>query len=142
MPGCPARGSRPRGVCSPLWHASRRWSLEPSPRAKPWRAPSSPSCPTAGVNGAPTTALGLFREARALGWCDADGGAAVAAMWIHDGAGWSKPPTRSGPNSTNARAAATSTSPPYAAPPASTVGGQEGSRDARARTPPATELER
>ena len=79
---------------SKLWaHASRRWSLPEllSACKAVEGAELAELVRLAGVNGAPTTALGLFREARALGWCDADGGAAVAAMaWIHDGAGQAK----------------------------------------------------
>jgi hypothetical protein len=38
-----------------------------------------------GARSSAATALGLFREGRALGWCDGDGGAAAAAMaWTHD----------------------------------------------------------
>ena len=32
------------------------------------------------------TTIGLFREGKALGWCDGDGGGSIAAMaWTHDG---------------------------------------------------------
>ena len=78
---------------SKLTHTHTRWSLPEllSACKAVEGAELAELVRLAGVNGAPTTALGLFREARALGWCDADGGAAVAAMaWIHDGAGQAK----------------------------------------------------
>jgi pentatricopeptide repeat protein len=72
-----------------LWkYAARRWSL-PELLAALKAVDGAGFAEVVRLSGerASATALGLFREGRALGWCDGDGGAAAAAMaWTHDGA--------------------------------------------------------
>ena len=73
-----------------LWkYATRRWSLPELLAALKAvdGAGFAEVVRLSGERASVATALGLFREGRALGWCDDDGGAAVAAMaWRHDGA--------------------------------------------------------
>ena len=71
-----------------LWkYAARRWSL-PELLAALKAVDGAGFAEVVRLSGARSsaaTALGLFREGRALGWCDGDGGAAAAAMaWTHD----------------------------------------------------------
>ena len=73
-----------------LWkYATRRWSL-PELLAALKAVDGAGFAEVVRLSGgraSVATALGLFREGRALGWCDDDGGAAAAAMaWRHDGA--------------------------------------------------------
>ena len=73
-----------------LWkYAARRWSLPELLAALKAvdGAGFAEVVRLSGQRASVATALGLFREGRALGWCDGDGGAAAAAMaWTHDGA--------------------------------------------------------
>ena len=91
-----ARASAPaRCVWAPkLWaHASRRWTLpELLAACKALDGASFPELlRLCAANASITTALGLFREGRALGWCDRDGGASLVAMArAHDALGQGK----------------------------------------------------
>ena len=77
-----------------LWaHASRRWTLpELLAACKALDGASFPELlRLCAANASITTALGLFREGRALGWCDRDGGASLVAMArAHDALGQGK----------------------------------------------------
>ena len=72
-----------------VWgHASRRWALPELLAALKALdgAEVADLVRLTGQNGSPATALGVYKEATARGWCDNDGGAAMTAMaWTYDG---------------------------------------------------------
>jgi hypothetical protein len=71
-------------------YASRRWALPQLLAALKavGGAEVADLVRLVGQNGSLTTAVGIYKEAVAAGWCEGDGGAAMTAMaWAHDGVG-------------------------------------------------------